>query len=44
MSRFPGTIGLLRHPLAVRMREPFIRVAFGGAAWRRQEKLMAAEF
>jgi len=41
LSRFPGTLGLVRHPLACRARNAYIRVAFGGPSWAANKRLVA---
>jgi 2-polyprenyl-6-methoxyphenol hydroxylase-like FAD-dependent oxidoreductase len=44
MARFPGTLGTLHGSLACTLRDKYIDLTFGGPVWRKQKKILAANF
>ena len=44
VSWFPGVVSRVRRPRAVSLRNEFIRRAFGGPSWKRNEQFISAEF
>jgi 2-polyprenyl-6-methoxyphenol hydroxylase-like FAD-dependent oxidoreductase len=44
VSWFPGLLGRVKRPRAVRLRNEFIRRAFAGPSWSRNAEFIAAEF
>lgn len=44
VSWFPGMVGRVKRPRAVRLRNEFIRRAFAGPSWSRNAAFIAAEF
>lgn len=44
MARVPGMLGRLENRLACRLRDGYIDLTFGGPIWRKQQKILAADF
>jgi 2-polyprenyl-6-methoxyphenol hydroxylase-like FAD-dependent oxidoreductase len=44
MARFPGSLGTLRGAAACTLRDKYIDLTFGGPVWRKQKKILAANF
>jgi 2-polyprenyl-6-methoxyphenol hydroxylase-like FAD-dependent oxidoreductase len=44
MARFPGALGRLESPLSCRLRDAYIDLTFGGPVWRKQKKILRADF
>ena len=44
VSWFPGLVSRVKRPRAVALRNEFIRRAFGGPSWKRNEQFISADF